>query len=257
MTASPARTWPCKPASPIEYLPEPRPIHLNGEVLAMVTHQSHPLTLNVSGNLWEQIPLFLIPPSSSLGVLGAPWLALHNSQIDWSTGRVVSWSMPCWTNCLHSALTTMPGGSDLSKRVFKGVGRSPRVAQSRCLESVMDSAVGGELLRSNPVDRTPSYSLPASWGSWQVEERVPEAQQSVLDPGGVPSNQLFVLEDKVVAPSVQTDVHRCRRVGRQVRAVLPALSTAGKAAPPAFKIQPTFHVSKVKPVVESDLVPLS
>ncbi|TWW54054.1 hypothetical protein D4764_0241960, partial [Takifugu flavidus] len=37
-------------------------------------------------------------------VLGSPWLARHNPQIDWSTRRV-SWSVACRANCLGSVLT--------------------------------------------------------------------------------------------------------------------------------------------------------
>eukprot|EP00066_Takifugu_rubripes_P027223 XP_011616489.1 PREDICTED: uncharacterized protein LOC105418518 [Takifugu rubripes] len=64
---------------PIKTLPEPRPIlGLNGEVLATVKHQTQPLTLIVSRNHQEQIRLFIIPASSSPGVLGSAWLARHN-----------------------------------------------------------------------------------------------------------------------------------------------------------------------------------
>jgi hypothetical protein len=36
--------------------------------------------------------------------LGHPWLKLHNPQIDWTTGRVSTWSTFCNSNCLHSVL---------------------------------------------------------------------------------------------------------------------------------------------------------
>eukprot|EP00066_Takifugu_rubripes_P011978 XP_011601244.1 PREDICTED: uncharacterized protein LOC105416325 [Takifugu rubripes] len=281
---------------------QPRPIlGLNGEVLAIVTHQTQPFTLIVSGNHREQIRLFLIPASSP-GVLGAPWLARHNPQIDWLTGRVVSWSVPCRTNCLRSALTPSPGGSDLARRL-KEVGRSPRVVHLG--GAVYVPGVGDGLGR---VTKAVAFFLGAA--SWHMEERVGEAQQSVPDQGGVPSNQLFILADKVAVTSVQADVRQCRRVGRQARAALlqdsqysqqqanqrwtPALSyqpcqkvwlstkdlplqvESQKLAPcfigpfeveqivnptavhlklsPAFKMHPTFHVSKVKPVAESALV---
>ncbi|TWW77617.1 hypothetical protein D4764_12G0010070 [Takifugu flavidus] len=38
--------------------------------------------------------------------------------------------------------------------------------------------------------------------------------------GGVPPNRLLVLKDEVEVPSIQADIRRCRRVGRQVRAAL-------------------------------------
>ncbi|TWW81828.1 hypothetical protein D4764_01G0016430 [Takifugu flavidus] len=49
---------------------------------------------------------------------------------------------------------------------------------------------------------------------------VPAAQQLVLDPGGIPSNRLFIPEDKVAVPLVQADVRRCRKERRRVRAAL-------------------------------------
>ncbi|TWW62381.1 hypothetical protein D4764_04G0010280 [Takifugu flavidus] len=78
-------------------------------------------------------------------------------------------------------------------------------------------------------------------------------------------------EEEVAVPSVQANIRRCRRVWRQVesrklaphfvgpfevdRMVNPA--AVRLKLPPALRIHPTFHVSKVKPVAESDLVPPS
>uniref|UniRef100_A0A674MXQ5 Gypsy retrotransposon integrase-like protein 1 n=1 Tax=Takifugu rubripes TaxID=31033 RepID=A0A674MXQ5_TAKRU len=97
---------------PLETLPEPKTIlGLNGEVLARITHRTQAITLIISGNHREQIHFFLIRSSSSPGVLGSPWLALHNPQFDWPTGRLVSWSVNCHTNCLRSAVTSLSGTS--------------------------------------------------------------------------------------------------------------------------------------------------
>uniref|UniRef100_A0A674PMU1 Gypsy retrotransposon integrase-like protein 1 n=1 Tax=Takifugu rubripes TaxID=31033 RepID=A0A674PMU1_TAKRU len=97
---------------PLETLPEPKTIlGLDGEVLARITHRTQAITLIISGNHREQIHFFLIRSSSSPGVLGSPWLALHNPQFDWPTGRLVSWSVNCHTNCLRSAVTSLSGSS--------------------------------------------------------------------------------------------------------------------------------------------------
>lgn len=74
---------------PTEVLSEFKTIlGLNGDILAKITHQTAPLNLIVSGNHSESIQLFLIPSSSFPGILGAPWLALHNPQLDWSAGKL-------------------------------------------------------------------------------------------------------------------------------------------------------------------------
>lgn len=56
--------------------------------------------------------------------------------------------------------------------------------------SVIYSAAGGELLQF----------------SWQVEKMVLADQQSVLGQGKVPSNRLFIPENKVAVPLVQANV---------------------------------------------------
>lgn len=66
---------------PLAKLAEPRTVQdLNGCTLA--THKTASVTLLVSGNHREQIQLFVIPSSASPAILGSPWLAIHNPQID-------------------------------------------------------------------------------------------------------------------------------------------------------------------------------
>eukprot|EP00066_Takifugu_rubripes_P029726 XP_011618992.1 PREDICTED: uncharacterized protein LOC105419240 [Takifugu rubripes] len=154
---------------PIETLPEPRPvIGLNGEVLAMVTHQTQPLTLIVSGNHREQIRLLVIPASSSPGVLGSPWLARHNPQIDWSTRRV-SWSVACRANCLRSALNATAGGS-VSARRAKEVGRCPRAVRPG--GAIQASMVGDPLCRGR---RAAAVSWGPHPGKWRRRSRRPSS----------------------------------------------------------------------------------
>lgn len=47
-------------------------------------------------------------------VLGFPWLRLHNSHIEWSTGRIISWSSHCHAVCLQSALSPVGAARDIS-----------------------------------------------------------------------------------------------------------------------------------------------
>lgn len=59
--------------------------------------------LRVSGNHQQLISFHVIDCPTSLLVISHPWLKLHNPQIDWTTGKVTSWSYLCHANCLHSA----------------------------------------------------------------------------------------------------------------------------------------------------------
>ena len=98
---------------PVVQLPEPRTIQdLDGRTLARCTHRTTLLTLLTSGNHREQIQLFLIPSSAAPVVLGSPWLATHNPQIDWTTGTITAWSVACHSRCLRSALP--PSSLDLT-----------------------------------------------------------------------------------------------------------------------------------------------
>lgn len=78
---------------------------LNGHHLAQVQRRTRPVTLILAGNHHETIPLHLMNNSVSPVVLGLPWLKKHNPHIDWSRGRVLSWSPHCHADCLRSALT--------------------------------------------------------------------------------------------------------------------------------------------------------
>ena len=66
-------------------------------------HRTVPVNLLVSGNHHKTISLLVITCPFSPVVLGYPWLKTHNPQIDWGTGRVLSWSTHCLSQCLRSA----------------------------------------------------------------------------------------------------------------------------------------------------------
>ena len=81
---------------------------LDGRPMARVERRTVPVNLLISGNHHESISLLVISSPLSPVVLGFPWLRIHNPQIDWATGRVISWS----THCLRSAQS--PRASELS-----------------------------------------------------------------------------------------------------------------------------------------------
>lgn len=86
---------------------------LNGQHLARVTQRTVPVTLRLSGNHQERISFHVVDCPSSPLVLGHPWLRLHNPQVDWSAGKVSSWSrfvtltvciLPCPLPLLYPSL---------------------------------------------------------------------------------------------------------------------------------------------------------
>ncbi|TWW77666.1 hypothetical protein D4764_12G0010560 [Takifugu flavidus] len=149
-------------------------------------------------------PRYQIPSRKSMmaGVLGSPWLARHNPQIDWSTRRV-SWSVACRANCLGSVLTATPGGSDSARRA-KEVGRCPRAVRPG--GAIQSSTVGNPLCRGR---RAAAVFLGAT--SWQVEKMVPPSQQSVLDQvlRASQRSQWQANRHRTPAPSYQPDQKVC------------------------------------------------
>lgn len=92
-------------------LAEPRTVQdLNSRTLARATHRTSSLTLLVSGNHRDQIQFFLIPSSVSPAILGSPWFATLNPQIDWTSSTITSWSVACHSRCLRSACPPLPQG---------------------------------------------------------------------------------------------------------------------------------------------------
>ncbi len=65
---------------------------LNNQLLAQVTHQTKPVYLILSGNHREHIQFHLISSPHASIVLGHLWLRTHNPHIDWSAGKILSWS---------------------------------------------------------------------------------------------------------------------------------------------------------------------
>ena len=98
----------------IDTVPLDSPIEtqaLDRRSLARVERRTVPVNLLVSGNHHKSISLLVISSPLSPVVLGYPWLKTHNPQIDWVTGRVISWSTHCLSHCLGSAQS--PRASEL------------------------------------------------------------------------------------------------------------------------------------------------
>ena len=85
---------------------------INRELVHQLGIDTVPVNLLVSGNHHESISLLVISSPLSPVILGYPWLKIHNPQIDWATGRVISWSTHCLSHCLRSAQS--PRASELS-----------------------------------------------------------------------------------------------------------------------------------------------
>jgi hypothetical protein len=103
----------------------------------VVTHQTTPVNLRVSGNHSETIQFLLIESPQVSVVLGFSCLQRHNPSIDWSTGAIVGWSPFCHTHCLKSAL--------------HAPGRLP--AESLDLWEEFSKAQATSLLQSRPVSK--------------------------------------------------------------------------------------------------------
>ena len=81
---------------------------LDGHPMGPVTHRCDTLTLTVSGNHVESIRPYIINSPDTPFILGRPWLELHTPHVCWSSGRILSWSIPCHARCLRSAQTPSP-----------------------------------------------------------------------------------------------------------------------------------------------------
>ena len=78
---------------------------LDGHSLGNLTHRSGPLSMTVSGNHLETISFFILKTPQVPLILGQPWLRLHIPHIDYSEGRILSWSTACHARCLRAAQT--------------------------------------------------------------------------------------------------------------------------------------------------------
>ena len=97
--------WPTQQAFPSS-LSSPLAVSaLDGHSLGNLTHRSGPLSMTVSGNHLETISFFILKTPQVPLILGQPWLRLHIPHIDYSEGRILSWSTACHARCLRAAQT--------------------------------------------------------------------------------------------------------------------------------------------------------
>ncbi|KAL2083808.1 hypothetical protein ACEWY4_021581, partial [Coilia grayii] len=85
---------------------------LNGTLLGKVSHTTSPLSLSLSGNHKESIAFCLIDSPQAPLILGSPWLVKHNPHIDWANNKIIGWTPFCHSQCLRSATSFEPHGSE-------------------------------------------------------------------------------------------------------------------------------------------------
>lgn len=97
-----------------EPLLQPVPVRaLDGHVLGTVIHQTSPVHLLISGNHHETIQFHILDCLHPPLILGYPWLQLHNTHIDWSTGAIQEWSPSCHQRCQQASSPVRPPGPSL------------------------------------------------------------------------------------------------------------------------------------------------
>lgn len=141
---------------------------LNGRLLGRITERSEPLSLLLSGNHRETISFLIMECPVTPVVLGLPWLKLHNPQLDWSTGQILSWGVACHPTCLRSAQAPLvpkgespPQAPDLSSipRIYHDLAPvfSKDHAQSLPPHRPYDCAI--DLLPDAPLPSSRLYNL--------------------------------------------------------------------------------------------------
>lgn len=108
----------------IERVPLPQPVPANaldGHALGMVTHQTVPVQMLLSGNHHESISFHILDSTRIPLLLGFPWLRRHNPHIDWATGSILGWSTACHQVCLKQALVPQPPSCPTSAPDLAGV----------------------------------------------------------------------------------------------------------------------------------------
>lgn len=73
----------------------------------LITHRTHPITIQIGLLHYEEITFYIIPTPSNLIILDIPWLQLHNPVVSWKEGELVSWLSLCYSHCLRK-IWSMP-----------------------------------------------------------------------------------------------------------------------------------------------------
>ena len=76
---------------------------LNGQRLGRITKATRPLRMKISGYHQKEISLLIIDTPHSLVVLGHPWMAKHQPQVDWARHEILEWDSSCSSRCLREA----------------------------------------------------------------------------------------------------------------------------------------------------------
>lgn len=80
---------------------------LDGHEMGVITHQTAPVSMPLSGNHKETIQFHILNYPDLPLVLGFPWLRRHNPQIDWSTSSIRGWGTTCHLTCLKDAMSPL------------------------------------------------------------------------------------------------------------------------------------------------------
>lgn len=137
---------------------------LDGKALPLITHQTKPLQLTVSGNHSESISFYIFPTASSPLVLGFEWLQQHNPNINWSDRHIDSWSVSCHSTCLRSAVPPGPSPANGNEADPPDLSRVP--AEYHDLAQVFSKSKAASLPPHRPydcaIDLLPGAPLPNS-----------------------------------------------------------------------------------------------
>lgn len=98
--------WAREHGIPLADLEDSTPVFaLDGSVISKVRLSTRPVSLSISGNHQETIFFYIFQSPFCPVVLGHPWLAKHNPQINWTNNSILSWGLSCHVECLVSAVS--------------------------------------------------------------------------------------------------------------------------------------------------------
>lgn len=98
--------WAREHGIPLADLEDSTPVFaLDGSVISRVRQSTRPVSLSISGNHQETIFFYIFQSPFCPVVLGHPWLAKHNPQINWTNNSILSWGLSCHVECLVSAVS--------------------------------------------------------------------------------------------------------------------------------------------------------